>query len=95
MLTTIWPAENGIHSRLVLAEKGKFEASTLLHKMFPRKQTTDPKLMILVSFFSGEVTSYTDTNYCIPIMLEVCRSVFYGPPCIGFLYNIFHTAEIG
>ena len=48
--------------------------------MFPRKQTTDPKLMILVSFFSGEVTSYTDTNYCIPIMLEVCRSVFMGHP---------------
>ena len=50
--------------------------------MFPRKQTAEPKLLILVSFFSGEVTSCTDTNYCIPVLLEVCRSVFYGPPCI-------------
>ena len=70
------------HSRLVLAEKGTFEAWTLPHKMCPRKQTTEPKLVILVYFFSGEVTSYTDTNYCILIMLKVCRSVFYGPPCI-------------
>ena len=32
--------------------------------MCPRKQTTEPNLLILVSFFSGEVTSYTDTSYC-------------------------------
>ena len=36
--------------------------------MCPRKQTTEPNLVILVSFFSGEVTSYTDTmiasTYC-------------------------------
>ena len=29
-------------------EKGKFEASTLPHNMCPRKQTTEPKLLILV-----------------------------------------------
>ena len=55
--------------------KGKFWASTLSHKMCPRKQTTELKLLILVTFFS-------DTSYCIHIMLEVCRSIFYGPPCI-------------
>ena len=45
-----------------LSWKGNFEASTLPHKMCPRKQNAEPNLMILVSFFSGEVTSYTDTN---------------------------------
>ena len=30
--------------------------------MCPRKQTTELKLLILVLFFSGEVTSYTDTD---------------------------------
>ena len=55
--------------------------------MCPRKQTTEPKLLILVSFFSGEVTSYTDPtcSYCIHILWEVFRSVFYGPPCICLL----------
>ena len=57
-------------------------ASTLSHKMCPRKQTTEPKLLILVSFLSREVTSYTDTSYCIHTLLEVCCSIFYGPPCI-------------
>ena len=42
--------------------------------------------MILVSRFSGEVTSYIDFSYCIHILWEVCRSVFSGPPCIGILY---------
>ena len=63
-------------------------ASTLPHKMCPRKQTTEPKLLILVSFFSGEVTSYTDTSYCIHILWEVSRSVFSGPPCISYPKNI-------
>ena len=58
--------------------------------MCPRKQTTEPKLLILVSFFSGEVTSYTNTNYCILIILEVCRSVFYGPPCIDLTVRKLH-----
>ena len=51
------------------AVKGKLWALTLPHKMCPRKQTTGPKLLILVSFFSGEVTSYTDTSYCIHIII--------------------------
>ena len=29
------------------------------------------------NFFSGEVTSYTDTSYCIHILWDVCRSVFF------------------
>ena len=64
LLTTV-ASQNTIHSALVLAEKGTFWASTLSHKLLPRKQTTESKLLILVSFFSGEVTSYTDTSYCI------------------------------
>ena len=49
---------------------------------FPQKQTTEPKLLILVSCFSGEVSSYTGTSYCIHILWAVCRSIFIGPPCI-------------
>ena len=56
--------------------------------MCPRKQTTEPKLMILVSFFSGEVFSYIDTSYLTHILWEVSRSIFSGPPqldtAIGF-----------
>ena len=66
-----------------LTEKGKFWNSTLSHKLCPRKQTTGKKtLLILVSFFSEEVTSYTYTRYCIHILWEICRSVFHGPHCI-------------
>ena len=54
-----------------LSWKGNFGASTLSHKMCPRKQTTDPNLLILVSFFSEDsvfigppciVTSTSDIN---------------------------------
>ena len=44
-------SRNDIHSRLVQAEKGKVWASTLSHKMCHKKQTTEPKLLILVSFW--------------------------------------------
>ena len=50
-------------------------ATILSDKMGPRKQTTEPNLLILVSFFSGEVTPYTDNSYCIHMLWEVCRSV--------------------
>ena len=53
-------------------------------RIFPRKQTTEPHLLILVLFFSGEVTSYTNTSYCIQMLLEVCHSIFYGQPRIYF-----------
>ena len=42
------------------------------------------KLLILVSLFSGEVTSLTDISCCIHILWEVCRSVFMGHP-VGLL----------
>ena len=35
---------------------------------------------------SNPVTPYTDTSYCIHILWEVCRSIFFsGPPCILFV----------
>ena len=61
--------------------------STLAHKMGPRKQTTEPKLLILVSFFSGEVTYYTDTSYCIHIIYYGKYAVpffSFGPPRISW-----------
>ena len=61
--------------------------------MCPSKQTTEPKLLILVSFFSGEVTSYTDVSYCIHILWEVCRSVFYGPPDITPRFDPHHSVQ--
>ena len=72
-------SRNGIYSAL---KRIFFLASTLPHKMCPRKQTTEQKLIILVSFFSGDVTSYTDPSYYIHILREVSSSVFSGPPCI-------------
>ena len=49
---------------------------------------TEPKLLILVSFFSREVTSYNVvTSYCIHRLWEVCLSVFYGPPCITLYHE--------
>ena len=59
--------------------------------MCPRKKTTEPKLLILVSFFS-EVTSYTDISYCILILWEVSCSVFSGPPCI--ILQQFHLVHL-
>ena len=93
LLLATMASRNGIYSAQVQAKKGNFWASTLSHKMCPRKQTTEPKLVILVSFFSGEVTSYTDASYCIHILLEVCRSIF-GPPCIRVKGNCQVTAIV-
>ena len=52
---------------VVLAKRGKFGVSTVPYKMNPREQSTEPKLLILVSSFSGEVTSYVYT--LIPVLL--------------------------
>ena len=65
-----------------LSWKGRILGLNIVSQMCPRTQTTWPKLLILVSFFSGEVTSYTNSSYCIHILWEVRRSVFHGPPCI-------------
>ena len=53
-----------------------------------RKQDTEPKLLILVSLFSGEVTSYTDTSYCIHILWEVYAFPFFmGHPVCSKHYK--------
>ena len=44
-LTTM-TSQNDIHSHLVLSEKENFWASTLSHKMCPRKQTTEPNFYL-------------------------------------------------
>ena len=80
LLLTTMASQNGIHSALILAEKGKFGASTLSHKMCPRKQTTGPKWLILVSFLSGEDNSSTYISYGIHILQKVCRSVLLRHP---------------
>ena len=82
LLLTTMASWNDIHSALVEAEKGKKLGLDLVSQMCTRKQTTAPNLLILVSFFSGEVTSYTDTSYCIHKLWEACCSVFFWPPCI-------------
>ena len=51
----------------------------------PSKQTTEPKLLILVSFFSGEDTSFNDTCYCNQILWVICWTVLIGPPCTCIL----------
>ena len=54
-----------------------------LTKCALENKTTGPKLLIFASIFSGEVTTYTDTSYCIHILWEVYAvPFFYGPPCI-------------
>ena len=59
--------------------------------MCPRKQTTEPKLLILVSFFSGEVTSCTDTSYSIHILWEVSRFVFFWATLYNAILYWHHT----
>ena len=64
LLLTIMASRNDIHSCIVSVEKEKCGTSTLSHKMCPRKQTTEPKSLILETLLSGD-TSSTDTSYCI------------------------------
>ena len=93
LLITTMASPNDIHSSRDLAEKETILTSTLSHKMSPTKQTTEPKLLILVSFFSGEDTSSTGISYYIFILWEVCRSIFIEPPCI--LLMSFHSFNSG
>ena len=80
----MWQAKMSFIHALFKLNRENFGHATLSHKICSRKQTTEPKVLILVSFFffSGEVIPYTNTSYCIHILWEVCRSIFYGPPCI-------------
>ena len=66
MITAPSCSKQKCHS--LASEKGKFWNSTLPHKMCPRKQTTLPKLLILVSFFSEVTLLYTDTSYYIHVL---------------------------
>ena len=79
-LLTTMASRKDIYSSLGLVEREKFWSSTLFHRKCPIKETTEPKL-ILVSFCSGEDSSYRDTSYFIHILREGYRSVFIGPPC--------------
>ena len=62
-------SQNDLHSRQVKAEKGKFLASTLCHKMCPRKQTTEPKFadpgIIIEQLSTSKISSTcpTGVNY--------------------------------
>ena len=57
----------------------KNQASTLSHKMCPIHsliKSTEPKWLIFVSFFSGEVTSYTGIPVLHPHALwKVCLEI--------------------
>ena len=63
--------------------------------MCPGKQTAEPNLLILVSFFSREVTSYTDTSYYIYIYIVGCMPVrfFMGHPV--FILAVYVTGQEG
>ena len=54
LTNTCMASRNDIYSSSILAEKKTFWALTLSQKMCCRKQFTEQKLLILVSFFSGE-----------------------------------------
>ena len=48
--------------------------------------------MILVSFLSGEVTSYTDTSYCIQILWEVYAVPFFmGHPVLSIKTVVYYS----
>ena len=91
-------SRNGIHSALVEAEKGKFWGLDIVSQNCDlENKLTQTKIGDLVSIFSGEVTSNTDTSYCIHILLEVCPSVFFDHPVYchnkmshGKSYNLQH-----
>ena len=62
-----------------------FGSRHYLTKCALQNKLLNQNFVILESFFfSGEVTSYTDTSYCIHILWEVCRSFFFW----ATLYNL-------
>ena len=83
LLLTAVASQNGIHSHL---KRLSFWPPTLFHKISLRKQATEAESLILLSFSSGEITSYTDTNYYIPHIVGNMPFHFYGPPCISYCY---------
>ena len=85
-----------IHVKFKLKGEQSFRAFTMPHNMCPRKQTTEPKLV--VSFFSGEVT-FNIHQLLHPHNVRSIYAVpfFYGLPCIETVtitiyeyYNFFN-----
>ena len=59
--------------------------------MCPRKQTTEPKLVILVSLFSGDVSSYTDLPVTASTYMyygKYAVSFFLGHPVFVLLFSV-------
>ena len=84
----LWQAETSFIQPQVKLKMGNFGPRHCLTKCALESK---PKLLILVPFFSGEVTSYTDTSYCIHILWDVCRSVFLATL---YIYCFFRRAAM-
>ena len=63
--THLWQAKMLFIRVSFRLKKEKFWTRHCITKCALEKQTTEPKLLILVSFSSGEVISYADTSHCI------------------------------
>ena len=109
-LLTTMASRNGIHSALFQAERGIFLFSTLSHKICLEKKLLNQNRWSWYHFCSGEVISYSDTCYCINILWEVWRSVFFWATLYNWLWatnlsyqnnislksnNRFHFATVG
>ena len=77
---TIMASRSAFLPHQLLAEKDFFffELDIVWCIMCSRIRIPWPKVLILVSFFSGEDTPSTDTSRYIPQLPKVCRSVFWG-----------------
>ena len=64
-------------------------ASTQPHKMYFKMTTTQPNFLILVSFFSEDITSSTDTIHCKNNPWERGEAVFFfsEPPSIDLKWQ--------
>ena len=65
----------------------------LSHKMCPRKQT-EPKLLILASFFSGEDIPSTNTSYCLDILSHKMCPRKQTDPKLLILASFFSGEDI-
>ena len=84
-----------------LSWKGKSLGLYIVSQNVPSKTTTEPKLVILVSFFSGKVTSYTD--HVLASMAQTGASILLRiftyfpccrPSCCAFNFIHFQTSVI-
>ena len=95
LLLTTMASQNDIHSCLAQAEKGKVSASTLSHKMCPRKQTTEPKWLILICiFFSQKITHPLIPLLHLHIIGKFAVSFLLGHPVYsGLVFNGLNVAS--